>query len=125
MNKKARTKMLRILLSVFVIPTLVFVFAAACHCPMAWASSNELVFKNPASCCCPEGNKCDAKSSFVSKDEVVNVQAFEIEKLVSHFQVVSQHTQEVLSPSFTSSIFQFSEASPPSISHLATVQLLI
>ena len=127
MNKQTGSKLFRAVLSVFIIPTFVFMCATACHCPNLQASSDELVIKQKASCCCPDGNTCNQKPISINKDQAANVQAFEVEKLVSGFKTISSNStsKEVFSFDFISSVLRHSEIPLPSISSLATVQLLI
>jgi len=124
MNTKNSLKIFRVLLSVFIIPTFVFMAVAACHCPMAQASSGELMITKAPSCCCPSGEKCD-DNLVINKDHAVNTQAFEVEKLTSAFKTITSESTEVFSSTTLLHILQFSEVSPPSISHLLSVQLLI
>lgn len=125
MKTKCGNKILRILLAVFLIPTFVFMCAALCHCPTAQAAVNEVIMTKADSCCCPGENACTDRPMVINKDEAPSVHSFEVEKLVSGFKTVSTEAKTVFIPGFSSSALQHSEISPPSISHLLTVQLLI
>ncbi len=125
MKTKCGNKILRILLAVFLVPTFVFMCAALCHCPTAQAAANEVIITKADSCCCPGENACTDKPMVINKDQAAGVHSFEVEKLVSGFKTISPEAKAVFVPGFTSSVLNHSEISPPSLSKLATVQLLI
>lgn len=125
MKINSSNKILRVLLSALLVPTFVFMCAALCHCPTAQAAVNEVIMTKADSCCCPGENACTDKPMAINKDEAASVHSFEVEKLVSGFKTISQEIKAVFVPDFVSSVLNHPEISPPRLSNLATVQLLI
>ena len=120
-------KILRILVSLMLVPAFVLMTSAACCCPTAQASNSVInktspAFKAVPRHCCPEDSHC-VKSNLVNKDEAVQNQDIQLNSAakVLAAQSVAEYQASPYQYQFFTAV-AFFKTDPV---QLSTVQLLI